>query len=255
MTDILVYSCTHADPEFSNVRFDWLGSYIYDTKPDMVVDLGDGADMRSLNTYDTAYPQAVVAQNYEKDINAYLDAQDRLRHKFRMNHKRKPFWVGMEGNHENRIKKAIARDPRVEGQTYGISYSHLQTSSLFDEYHHYKHSAPAIANYCGVDFAHYFTVGNSPRAASGMHHANTLISKRHNSSVCGHSHLRDVKFNDLAGSIGVVVGCFKGGQESWAGQANDAWWHGAVLLKDVDNGRFEPEFISMKEMEREYGTS
>jgi hypothetical protein len=255
LTNILVYSCTHADPEFNNNRFLWLGNYIYETKPDIVVDLGDGADLRSLNSYDTAYPQAIVAQNYGKDINAYLDAQEKLRHPFRMHHRRKPYWIGMEGNHEHRIKKAIAKDPRIEGQDYGISYRHLETSRLFDEYHEYENSAPSIANYRGVDFAHYFAVGNSPRAVAGLHHANTLINKRHNSSVCGHSHLRDVKFNDLSGSTGLVVGCFKGGQESWAGQSNHAWWHGAVLLKDVDNGRFEPEFISMKEMERGYGTS
>ena len=43
--DILVFSCAHTDPSVGNERFDWLGQYIADVKPDVVVDLGDGADM------------------------------------------------------------------------------------------------------------------------------------------------------------------------------------------------------------------
>lgn len=53
----VVFSCGHSDPSVSNERYDWLGAFLHDLKPDYVVDLGDGADMRSLNTYDTRYPQ------------------------------------------------------------------------------------------------------------------------------------------------------------------------------------------------------
>ncbi len=208
--------------------------------------------MRSLNSYDTRYPQQVVTQNYEEDINVYLDSQERLRHQFRHHRRRKPYWIGMEGNHEHRIKKAVAEDPRLEGQKYGVSFSHLQTSSLFDEYHGYAWGGPAIASYCGVDFAHYFSAGNFGRAVSGKHHPYTLIANRHNSSVCGHSHKRGFYPADGAGSMGLVVGCYKGGKETWAGQSNHDWWYGVVLLKDVENGLFEPEFISMKELENEY---
>jgi hypothetical protein len=108
----VVFSCAHTDPDVGNERFNWLGKFLYDLKPDMVIDLGDGADMRSLNTYDTRYPQAVCSQSYEGDINAYNDAQERLRWAFRHHKRKRPFWVGFEGNHENRIKKAIAHDPR-----------------------------------------------------------------------------------------------------------------------------------------------
>ena len=80
--DILVFSCAHADPLCTNERFNWLGEYIHDTKPDMVIDLGDGADMRSLNSYDTRYPQAVVTQSYEKDIEWYNDMMHAMKSKF-----------------------------------------------------------------------------------------------------------------------------------------------------------------------------
>lgn len=253
MTDILVFSCAHADPEVDNGRFDLLGNYIYDTKPDLVVDLGDGADMRSLNSYDTSYPKVVVTQSYQEDIEVYNDSQERLRWKFKLNKRKRPYWVGLEGNHEHRIKKAIAQDPRREGEKYGLSFSHLQTDKWFDAYHEYEHSAPAIATYFGVDFAHYFGGGNRGTAIAGTHPAHTIINNRHRSSVCGHSHKRSVYFKDAPGSIGLVVGCFKGKAEGWAGQANNDWWHGVVHLKNVEDGRFEPQFISLKILQQEYG--
>jgi len=250
--DILVYSCAHADPSFSNERFDWLGSYIHDTKPDMVIDLGDGADMKSLNSYDTRYPQALVAQSYEKDIEVYNDSQERLRKRFKKSKKKRPTWIGFEGNHENRIRKYLAEYPRMEGQKHGVSFGHLQTGKWFDEYHEYQNGGPAIANYNGVDFSHFFSSGNFGSATSGLHHAYSVINNRHNSSVCGHSHKRNLYFKDGASSIGMVVGCYKGHEESWAGQANLDWWHGVVLMRDTEGGMFEPEFISMDRLEREY---
>jgi len=249
----VVWSCAHTDAGTSNERFNWLGSFLYELKPDVVIDLGDGADMRSLNSYDTRYPQAIVSQSYEGDIEAYNDSQERLRHKFKFNRKKKPFWVGFEGNHEHRIKTAIKHDPRLEGEKYGVSFGHLQTKEWFNEYHEYKNSAPAIATYGGVDFAHYFSSGNFGSATSGVHHAYTVINNRHRSSVCGHSHKRDVYFKDAPGSMGMVVGCYKGKEEGWAGQANSDWWKGVVVMHDVGEGRFEPQFVSMKMLEKEYG--
>ena len=96
----IVYTCAHADPGASNIRFDWLGSLIEDIKPDYVVDLGDGADMRSLNTYDTRSPQAIVSQSYQADIETYNDAQSRIWDRFRLKKKKRPWRIGFEGNHE-----------------------------------------------------------------------------------------------------------------------------------------------------------
>lgn len=253
----VVFSCAHADPQTPNDRFSWLGNFLYDIKPDYVVDLGDGADMRSLNTYDTRYPTGFNAPSYEKDIDCYNDAQERLRHRFKYAKKKVPYWIGMEGNHEHRIKRAIQHDPRLSGGKYGISFGHLQTSSWFNEYHEYEHSAPSIARYDGVDYAHFFTSGNTVNAVSGLHHANTLINNRHSSATCGHSHKRDIKFVDGASPyplVGLVAGCYKGGPEHWAGQSNKGWWKGVVVKRELENGYYEPEFVSKEILEREYGS-
>jgi hypothetical protein len=252
----VVFSCGHADPDVSNDRFTLLGNLIWDVKPDYVIDLGDGADMRSLNSYDGRYPQAIVSQNYEADIDVYNDSQERLRHKFRKHKRKKPYWIGMEGNHENRIKKALAADPRLEGQRYGISFGHLQTKHWFDRYYEYENSGPAIAKYDDVLYAHYFSSGNFGTATSGLHHAYTILQNNYLSSTCGHSHKRAMYFKDGVrpnGAIGAVVGCMKGKEESWAGQANKDWWSGALIKHNIEGGMYEPQWVSLKTMEKEYG--
>ena len=252
----VVFSCGHTDPDVSNERFDWLGELIYDVRPDYVIDLGDGADMRSLNSYDTRYPEAIVSQSYQDDIEHYNEAMSRLREKPSVRKYKRPFWVGFEGNHENRIKTAVKHDPRVEGERYGVSFKHLQTDHWFDEYHEYTNSAPTIHNYDGVDYAHYVGAGNFGRAISGVHHAYGLLQKRYRSCTVGHSHKRDLYFKDDVGSngaIGAVIGCYKGAEEGWAGQSNKEWFKGVLIKRNICDGLYEPQFISLETLRRTYG--
>lgn len=253
---VVVFSCAHAHPEVSNERFTWLGKFLYDLKPDYVVDLGDGADMQSLNAYDRNRPANIVLQNYERDIDSYNDAQERIRHYFKKYKRKRPTFYGFEGNHETRIKTALANEPRISGSRYGISFDHLNTDQWFDEYHQYSNSAPAIASYDGVSYAHFFTAGSSGRAVGGDYHARRLTQLLHGSATCGHSHL--LNFHPtFTGSgraaMGLVAGCFKGAEEAWAGQSNHNWWKGVVVKRCLEDGRYDPQFISLEAIRREYG--
>ena len=252
----LVFTCSHTSPEVSNERFNWLGEFIYDLKPDYVIDLGDGADMKSLNSYDTRYPKQIVSQSYQQDIECYNDAQERLRWKFRHNKRKKPDWFGFEGNHEHRIKKAISLDPRLEGDKYGVSFSHLQTDHWFTEYHEYANSAPSLYPYDGVHYGHYVSSGNYGSAMSTKHHGYSLVEKLGCSVTVGHSH----KFHYYHKpdsrphpTNGLVVGCFKGAEESWAGQANSEWSKGVAVKRELENGNYDLQWVSMKWLEKEYG--
>lgn len=256
MRTAIVFSCAHSSPDVPNDRFDWLGKLLYDVKPDYVIDLGDIADMKSLNSFDTRYPQQIVNQNYEKDIKHYLDSQERIRHPFKANKKKKPYFIGIEGNHENRIKKAISHDPRLEGPSYGISFSHLETKSFYDEYHEYENSAPAIIDVDGVDYSHFFSSGSLGKPISAKHHGLAILDKRRRSATCGHAHTRNIHFLDGVGGgshIGLLAGCFKGREEPWAGQANRSWWSGVIIKRDIDNGIYDPEFVSLARLRKAYG--
>lgn len=155
-----------------------------------------------------------------------------------------------------RITKALSLDPRLEGVKYGISFKHLQTDHWFDEYHEYENSAPAIVDINGILHSHFFSAGNFGTAMSGLHHGYGLLNKLNRSAICGHSHKRSLYFKDSAYPkpiIGMVVGCFKGKEEAWAGQANRDWWKGVVIMRDIDGGCFDPEFVSMERLQKAYG--
>jgi predicted phosphodiesterase len=253
---VVVLSCGHSDPSVPNDRYSWLGDFLYDLKPDYVVDLGDGADMRSLNTFDTRYPQAIVSQSYQGDIEHYNDAMERMRWKFKQYKRKRPFYIGFEGNHENRIKKAIAHDPRLEGSRYGISFGHLQTSHWFDEYHEYTNSAPALADYDGIIYGHYVASGNFGSAMATKHHGYSLVEKLARSATVGHTHKFNYYYKGDARPYplhGLVVGCFKGAEEKWAGQANQEWRKGLVVKREVSNGNYDLEWISMERLKQAYG--
>lgn len=257
MRTAIVWTCAHADPGVDNKRFDWLGSLIEDIKPDYTIDLGDGADMRSLNSYDTRYPAALVAQSYQKDIEVYNESQSRLWDRFKISKKKRPFRIGFEGNHENRIRKAIAHDPRIEGDKFGVSFKHLQTDHWFDEYHEYTNSAPSLANYDDIFYGHYVSTGNFGSAMSTKHHGYSLTEKLAASATVGHSH----KFSYFRKADarpkpinGLVAGCFKGAEEGWAGQANHEWSKGVVIKRMIDQGDYDLQWVSLKALEKEYGS-
>jgi hypothetical protein len=51
----------------------------------------------------------------------------------------------------------------------------------------------------------------------------------------------------------LVAGCYKGSEETWAGQANRDWWKGCVIKREISNGMYEPEFVSLKRLKEMYG--
>ena len=52
MSNLLVICDPHAHPNYDNKRFTDLGRFIVKTRPDIIVCIGDMADMPSLSMYD-----------------------------------------------------------------------------------------------------------------------------------------------------------------------------------------------------------
>lgn len=101
----------------------WIGQYILDQKPDVIINLGDFADMESLSSYDVG-KKSFEGKRYIKDISAAHQAMDKLLQPLReFNAKAKknkekqykPRKVLTLGNHEERIARAVNNDPKLEG--------------------------------------------------------------------------------------------------------------------------------------------
>lgn len=254
----LVIGDPHATPSHHNERFTILGKFIIDRKPDVVINIGDMADMASLCSYDRG-KKSFEGRRYKKDIEATIDAQEKMfapinayNAQKRKNKEKqyKPKYHLTLGNHENRIKRAVEDQAELEGV---ISTDDLK----FKEFGWKVHPFLETAQIDGVCYSHYFTSGVMGRPIGGEHPAASLLAKLHTSAIQGHSHLRDYseKMRGDGKKIqAIVAGCYLDVDqyEDYAGPANQMWSKGLVMLHDVHEGQFEPEFISMKQLRENY---
>ena len=93
----------------------WVGQYIVDKQPDVIVNIGDFADMPSLSSYDVGR-KSFEGRRYKTDIDVTHRAMDMLLDPMRTYNERqrrnkekqyKPRMVLTLGNHEERISRAI----------------------------------------------------------------------------------------------------------------------------------------------------
>jgi hypothetical protein len=251
----LIIPDQHAHPEYLNKRADYVGQLIKDLKPDVVINLGDAADMASLSSYDKG-KASFHGKNYEKDIVSHLEFQERMWAPIKRAKRKQPYKVVLEGNHEHRIKRAIDFSPELEGERFGVSFRDLDFHSYYHEVVEYNGQTPGIYTLDGISYAHYFVSGVMGRPIGGEHHAYSLIAKNYTSCTCGHTHTVDwaVRTNTNGKKImGCVAGVYQDYPSPWAGHAGDLWWEGLIIKRKVEDGVYSPEFVSMSRLEKEYG--
>lgn len=240
---ILVIPDAHARPEQENSRFDALGNFIVEKKPDHVICIGDWADMGSLCLHDKGQKVA-EGRRYQDDVVASLDAMQRtmrpMRKAFKNWNRDAPTLDITLGNHEFRINRAADLQPELFGK---LSISDLRFEESGWTVHPFL--KPLVRE--GICFQHYFTSGVLGKPIGGVNHARTLVLKNYQSSVCGHSHARDY-WEDVRADgqrvFGLVVGCYDEGIHHYTTEQR-RWWSGLVMLHEAHDGCAEPAFYSM----------
>jgi hypothetical protein len=247
MSTHLVIPDSHAHPDFDNRRYTMLGMLIHDLKPDTVIDIGDFFDMPSLCSYDRG-KKSFEGRSYKRDIEAGLDAQDRMMHEIKKYKKKLPRFVRTLGNHENRVNRAVELDRVLDG-TIGTD-DFMSKEYGFEEYPFLE-----AVDIDGIDYSHYFVTGVSGRPIGGEHPAYSLLTKRFKSSTCGHVHTFDycIRTGGRDKLHGAVVGVYQDYHADYAGPANDIWNPGIVVKRGVENGAYDIEHISLKRIEEAYG--
>ncbi len=250
---LLLIPDQHAISTHNNDRADWLGQLIKDEKPDLVINMGDAADVPSLSSYDKG-TRAFAGKSYKADLDAHLDFQDRIWHPIKKLKKKMPRRIVLEGNHEHRIERALDLSPELTGT---IGFKDFAFDDYYDEVVRYKGGTPGIWKIENILFAHYFITGVSGRPLGGEHPAHSLISKNKISSIAAHSHLYDYcTQTNIDGQThnGLVVGCYQDYINDWSGNIGELWRSGITILRDVSNGDFDLEFISLNRLKKEYGS-
>lgn len=247
---LLIIPDAHAHPEYDNDRFCWLGDYIHEVQPDIVVCIGDFADMPSLSLYDKG-KRSFEGRRYVRDVSASVEALENLHEYGGHVLAEAEKWI-FYGNHEDRINRAANDAAQLEGL---ISVGDLQ----FKRHGWKEVSFGESASIGGIRFSHYFTSGVLGRPIGGCHIGSSLCSKLHQSAVQGHSHLLDHAERtrpDGQKIFGLSVGCYTHPKmiEGWNRSTHHTWWRGVVLINELDGeGYYDRiEFRTMRSIRRDH---
>lgn len=223
--------------------FDFLtaiGNYIVAKKPDVIVNIGDFADMPSLSSYDVG-KKSFEGRRYTSDIAASKLAMGALtgpieafNRKARQGH-RERYTPRMEltlGNHENRINRAVNDDAKLDGV---LSINDL----AYAEFGWNVHPFLSVVIIDGVAYSHYFVTGVAGRPASS---AAAQLRRTAMSSIAGHQQGLQIATGpraDGASLTSVIAGSCYEHDEDYLGPQGNRHWRGILVLNDVHNGMFE----------------
>ena len=251
MVSHLIIGDAHAKPGISNERFEWLGHLAVDRRPDVIIDMGDWADMESLCSYDVG-KKSFEGRRYIKDIKAATDARERFEAPIKDHNQRyprdlyTPRKIALGGNHDQgRIDRVCELHPELDGV---ISVNDFNYATYGWEYQPFLKSITVH----GITYNHYF-----PSGVKGLPvgNARLLLAKKHQSVVQAHSHLFDFAMETCADGrkiIAMIAGCFFLHEERYAGQSNGLWWRGAILANEINNGFYDPELLRIQTIKKIY---
>ncbi len=233
---------------------DWVGRYIVDHRPDVIIHIGDFADMPSLSLYDVG-KKSFEGRRYLRDIEVAKAAMQRLLAPMReynalkkKNKEKlyKPRMIMTLGNHEDRISRAVNADSKLEGV---MSVDDLGFAEQGWEV--YPYLQPVIVN--GIVYCHYFTSGIMGRPVTS---AQLLLQKKHQSCVMGHVQDRQIAYSRRADGrqiTGIFAGCCYLHDEDYLGQQGNDYWRGIWVLHEVNEGSFDEMPVSMGYLRGRYG--
>lgn len=249
---ILVLPDVQAKPDTDFKFLTAIGNYIVSKKPDVIVNIGDFADMPSLSSHEHSGTKSMEGKRYKADIWAAREAMDALltplyNHNTQAKHDRKklykPRLVLTLGNHENRIDRAVNNDKKLEGL--------ISTDDLpYQDWEVYPFLEVVIIE--GIAFSHYFTSGLMGRPITT---AQALLTKQHMSCVAGHQQGRQIAFGKRAngkGMTSLIIGSCYEHEESYLGAQGNIHWRGLYILHNCKEGEFDECAVPLSYIKEHY---
>jgi hypothetical protein len=250
MTDdtlrIAVIPDTQCKPGVPVEHLKHIGRYIAEKRPEIVVHLGDHADLPSLSSFDKRGSKEFEGRRYINDIAAAKRGMEALLEPIAKAKGYNPRLVLCYGNHENRINRAANDQAELDGL---ISLADLQYEKFGWETHAFL--KPVVIS--GVVFCHYLVSGVMGRPIQS---AAALLSKRHMSAVVGHQQGLQIATSvraDGALLTGVIAGSAYTHKENYLGPQGNNHYRGILFLNDVQrNGQFELMPLTLKYLKRRF---
>lgn len=230
-----------------------IGLYLVDKKPDVIVQIGDFADMASLSSWDKG-KKSFEGRRYTHDVEAVHEAMQTLLGPIQSfntaaarNHKERyrPRLVLTIGNHEGRITRAVNDDPKLEGL---ISIDDLGYKEAGWEVYPFLD----VVVIGGVAFSHYFVTGVAGRAAST---AQAQLNKKHQSCIAGHQQgfqMATAHRADGKQITSIIAGSCYEHEEEYLGPQGNRHWRGLLMLHSVLDGEFDLVQVPLRYINDKY---
>lgn len=233
------------DVDYSHLA--WVGNYLAEKRPDVIVQIGDFADMPSLSGYVVGKASA-EGKRFVQDIASAHTGMDLLTGPIKAakqtSHGRyKPNLVLTMGNHEDRIDREAENNPKWSG-TFSSSGSLAYQDWGWDVRPFLK-----VAKIDGIEYSHYFVSGSMGRPVSS---AAALLRQRQCSAVMGHVQRIDMAIHPNTQYIGLFSGICYQHQEPYLTPQGQDTKRGIWMLHEVHDGTFDPMLVSLGFLKRRY---
>ena len=236
-----------AKPGVPNDHLEWVANYAIDKRPDVIVQIGDWADMPSLSLYDKG-KRCYEGRRYVKDIDAAnesLDRFERVLEDYNRANPKTPYNPDKElmyGNHCWRIVRATELDPALEGK---LSLDDLD----FDRRGWKTHPFLEVVEIDGVQYSHYFISGAMGRPVSS---AAALLKARGGSATMGHVQRMDVAYHPQTQQIGLMCGTCYLHDEDYLGPQGNVAPRQIIMKNEVADGRYDLMAVSLRFLKKRY---
>jgi hypothetical protein len=233
-------------PGVRNDHMEWVGNYIAEKKPDVVVCIGDFWDMESLSVYDKG-KLPFEGRRYVNCVKAGRTAMEKLLkpiddYNRTAKEKYKPEMHFTMGNHEIRIVRLADNNPEYEGK---FSLDDLGIA----DYGWKVHDFLKVIKIDGVEYAHYFTSGVMGRPVSS---AATLLRERQCSATMGHVQHSDCAMHKKTGQRALFAATCYLHDEKYLGEQGNSQRRQIIIKNEVTEGRYDIMEVSLGFLEKAY---
>jgi len=251
----IVIPDTQCKPGVPTAHLGWIGRYIFDQfngKPNVtVVHLGDHWDMPSLSEYDKGTFR-MEGRRVQEDIQAGNEGLAMLtaptdariaRNRAWGNKQWNPRRVLLRGNHEFRINRYLDLNPTMRGF---LSEDEL----LSPGWEVYPFLQPVFID--GIGYAHYWANPMTGRPIGSV--ASTRLKQIGHTATMGHQQVLEYAIRFVQGKSQhmLIAGACYLHNEDYKGFQGNAHWRGIVVCFQVEDGSYDPLFISLDFLCRKY---
>lgn len=243
----MVIPDVQAKPNVEHDHMEWIANYALEKRPDVIIQIGDWADMPSLSLHDKG-KKCYEGRRYIKDIEAAnysLERFERQLEDYNRSHPETPYnprKVITLGNHEYRILRACEIDAALDGK---LTMEDLNFSNRGWELHDFLE----VVKIDGIEYSHYFISGNMGRPVST---AAALLRARNSSATMGHVQNCDLAIHKQTQHMALFAGICYLHDETYLGPQGNATRRQVIMKHEVEDGRYDPMFVSLRYLRKKY---